>query len=106
MLSYALLKNHAGLLLTGDYWSLHALHEMVHDINEHSPLVKNKEGAFLGLAYDAAATLRPKDFSGLEKLQAAAGDKFVQDVFLHEHDRVTPHSEKIRAASVSLLWQM
>lgn len=52
MLSYALLKNHAGLMLTGDYWSLHALHGMVHDINEHSPLVKNKEGMFLGLAYD------------------------------------------------------
>lgn len=52
MLSYAILKNHAGLMLTGDYWSLHALHEMVHDINKRSPLVRDKEGMFLGLAYD------------------------------------------------------
>lgn len=53
MLTYSLLKNHAGILLTGDYNSLEALHEVVHEINEKSPLLKDKEGAFLGLAYDA-----------------------------------------------------
>jgi hypothetical protein len=52
------------------------------------------------------AAPEPKDFSALQKLQQAAGDKFVQGVLLHDHDRVTPHSEKIRAAPVSLLWQM
>ncbi len=52
MLSHLIAKNHAGLMLTGDYWSLKALHEMAHDINERSPLVKDKEGMFLGLAYD------------------------------------------------------
>lgn len=53
MLSFDLLKNHAGVLLTGDYDSLKALHEVVHEVNEKSPLVKDKEGSFLGLAYDA-----------------------------------------------------
>ena len=53
MLTYSLLKNHAGILLTGDYSSLKSLHEVVHEVNEKSPLVKNKEGIFLGLAYDA-----------------------------------------------------
>lgn len=52
MLTYRLLKNHAGALLTGDYGSLKALHEVVHEVNEKSPLVKDKEGSFLGLAYD------------------------------------------------------
>lgn len=52
MLSYQLLKNRAGLLLVGDYTSLQGLHEVVHDINERSPLITDKEGAFLGLAYD------------------------------------------------------
>lgn len=52
MLSYRLLKNHAGILLIGDYTSLRWLHEVVHDVNERSPLVKDKEGMFLGLAYD------------------------------------------------------
>lgn len=44
MLSHLITKNHAGVTLTGDYRSLHALHQMVHDINERSPLVKDKEG--------------------------------------------------------------
>jgi hypothetical protein len=52
MLSHSLLKNHAGILLIGDYTSLAWLHEVVHDVNERSPIVKDKEGAFLGLAYD------------------------------------------------------
>lgn len=52
MLSYSLLKNHAGVLLTGDYDSLRALHEVVHQVNEKSPILKNKEGAFLALAYE------------------------------------------------------
>lgn len=52
MLSYQLLKNQAGLLLVGDYTSLQWLHEVVHDVNERSPLIKEEDGPFLGLAYD------------------------------------------------------
>lgn len=52
MLSYSLLRNHAGILLTGDYTSLRWLHDTVHAVNERSPLVKDKEGLFLNLAYD------------------------------------------------------
>lgn len=52
MLSYRLLKNHAGILLIGDYSSLCWLHEVVHDVNERSPIIEDKEGWFLGLAYD------------------------------------------------------
>jgi len=53
MLSYQLLKNHAGLALTGDYQTLKALHQVIHDVNDRSPLIKRKDsGWFLGLAYD------------------------------------------------------
>ncbi|MGT2457791.1 DUF6904 family protein [Cupriavidus basilensis] len=52
MLAFVLLKNHAGLLLCGDYMTLRALHEVVHEVDEKSPLVRAKEGTFLGLAYD------------------------------------------------------
>lgn len=70
MLTCSLLKNHAGVLLTGDYNTLKALHEVVHEVNERSPLVKDKEGSFLGLAYDARKAYEqrrevlkpPKDF--------------------------------------------
>jgi len=69
-------------------------------------VLEDARGRIIGIEVKAAATLRPNDFSGLRKLQDAAGEKFVQGVLLHDHDRVTPYSEKIRAAPVSLLWQM
>ena len=52
MLSYSLLKNHAGIVLSGDFNSLKALHEVIHQVNDKSPIIKDKEGTFLGLAYD------------------------------------------------------
>ena len=52
MLTHAPLKNFAGLLLCGDKRTLEALHEVIHDVNARSPVVANKEGIFLGLAYD------------------------------------------------------
>jgi hypothetical protein len=52
VLAYRLLKNHAGILLMGDYVSLRELHEIVHDVNERSPLIREEDGPFLGLAYD------------------------------------------------------
>jgi hypothetical protein len=52
MLSFQLLKNHAGLLLVGDYTSLRCLHEVVHQVNDRSPLIKEEDGPFLGLAFD------------------------------------------------------
>lgn len=52
MLSYQLLKNHAGVLLIGDHTSLTWLHAVVHEVNQDSPLIKDREGMFLGLAYD------------------------------------------------------
>lgn len=52
MLTYELLKNHAGILLCGDYHTLETMHGVIHEVNEHSPLIVDKEGVFLGLAYD------------------------------------------------------
>lgn len=52
VLSYQLLNNHAGILLIGDYTSLKWLHEVVHDVNDRSPLIKEEDGPFLALAYD------------------------------------------------------
>lgn len=52
MLSYRLLKNNAGIMLIGDYTTLRSLHTVIHDVNERSPLVIDKEGLFLSWAYD------------------------------------------------------
>lgn len=52
MLAYQLLENHAGIVLIGDYSSLRWLHDIIHDINERSPLIINKDGPFISFAYD------------------------------------------------------
>ncbi|MGE6743982.1 DUF6904 family protein [Allorhizobium pseudoryzae] len=57
MLSYSLLRNHAGILLVGDHTSLTWLHEVVHEVNDRSPVIIDKEGSFLGLAYDVRKAL-------------------------------------------------
>jgi len=53
MFAYKLLKNHAGILLCGDYNTLKSLQEVVYEVNDKSVLINDKEGSFLGLAYDA-----------------------------------------------------
>ncbi|CAD0264234.1 conserved hypothetical protein [Pseudomonas veronii] len=52
MFTYDLLKNHAGIVLCGDYSSLQSLYEVVHVVNEKSMLLEDKESWFLGLAFD------------------------------------------------------
>lgn len=81
-------------------------HFRTREQDEVDLVLEDRRGRIVGIEVKAAATLRPKDFSGLKKLQEAAGDKFVQGLVLHDHDRVTPISEKIRAAPISILWQM
>ena len=53
MFTYSLLKNHAGILLCGDYHTFVDLQEVVYEVNDESPIIFDKEGTFLALAYDA-----------------------------------------------------
>lgn len=68
-------------------------------------VIEDAKGRVVGIEVKATATVRPSDFKGLRQLQAAAGDKFVQGLVLHDHDRITPFGERLHAAPVSLLWQ-
>ena len=49
MLQFKLTPKHAGVEIWGDTWALRQLHELVHRVNEESPLIENKEGLFLAL---------------------------------------------------------
>jgi hypothetical protein len=87
VLAYRLLKNHAGILLMGDYASLRELHEIVHDVNERSPLIREDDGPFLGLAYDVRKAyeqqreiLRPPE--GYEEIGVRYGVEILWPVLL------------------------
>ncbi len=90
MLSYRLLKNHAGILLIGDYWTLRQLHEIIHDVNKRSPLIQDEEGWFIGLAYDIRKAYErqreviepPENF---EEIGPLYGVKILWPVLLAQH---------------------
>src|SRR6267154_2169484 len=52
MLTFELLKKSAGVVLFNDYLSLQRMHAIVHDVNHRSSIIRDKDGFFLGLAYD------------------------------------------------------
>jgi hypothetical protein len=54
MLEYARVKNHAGMMLIGDYRTLRAFHDLIHKLADSSALFQeHTHGEFLlGLAYD------------------------------------------------------
>lgn len=79
-------------------------HFRTKDGDEVDFVLEGPRGQLVGIEVKASATLRRGDFTGLRKLEAAAGDRFIGGLLLHDHDRITPFSEKIQGAPVSLLW--
>lgn len=52
MITCQLLKNHAGVLLIGDYLSLRKLHDVIYEVNKNSPLLNDSDGWLMALAFD------------------------------------------------------
>ena len=89
-------------------WSgkrLRISHFRTKEQDEVDLVLEDQRGRVIGIEVKASATVRAQDLRGLRKLQEAVGDKFVQGLVLHDHDRITPFDEKLHAAPVSLLWQ-
>jgi uncharacterized protein len=79
-------------------------HYRTKDQDEVDLVLEDRRGRIVGIEVKASATVRSHDFRGLRQLEAAAGDKFMHGFLLHDHDRMTPISEKIHAMPVSTLW--
>lgn len=67
MLEYEITKRHAGIIVWGDTWALRRTRDLIHRVNEESPLIKNKEGFFLGLAYDLRKAVEGQRHKGTRK---------------------------------------
>lgn len=72
--------------------------------NEVDVVIENTDGQLVGLEVKAAATATSGDFSGLRRLAAAAGKRFVAGYVLYDHDQVVPFGEKLWAVPLSALW--
>ncbi len=52
MMTSEKLPRYEGLRLMGSAGSLREFHALLHDVNERSVIIRDKEGFFLALAYD------------------------------------------------------
>ncbi len=81
-------------------------HYRTKDQDEVDIVIEDRRGRVVGIEVKASATVKSDDFRGLRQLEQAVGDRFVRGLVLHDHDRVTPFGEKLRAAPLSILWTM
>ena len=57
-----------------------------------------------GIEVKAGATVRPRDFRGLERLRSAAGDGFACGIVLHDGERVQQTGPGLYAVPMKMLW--
>ena len=69
-----------------------------------SKTVERSPGTMVGIEVKAGATLRPRDFRGLERLREAAGERFVCGIVLHDGEHVQRAGSGLFGMPVSMLW--
>lgn len=74
------------------------------DKNEVDIVLENRRGEVVGIEVKSSATVSGDDFSGMQKLAEACGDKFIQGLVLYDHDQVVPFAKNMFAAPLSSLW--
>ena len=58
----------------------------------------------VGIEVKAGATVRPRDFRGLERLRGAAGDGFACGILLHDGERIQQTGSRLYAMPMKMLW--
>jgi predicted AAA+ superfamily ATPase len=74
------------------------------DKNEVDIVLENRRGEVVGIEVKSSATVSGGDFSGMQKLAEACGDKFIQGLVLYDHDQIVPFAKNMFAAPLSSLW--
>ncbi len=72
--------------------------------NEVDIVIENSRGEVVGCAVKAGATVTASDFSGLRRLAAGVGEKFVMGLVLYDHEISVPFDRRLAAVPVSALW--
>ena len=58
----------------------------------------------VGIEVKAGATVRPRDFRGLERLRSAVGDGFACGIVLHDSERIQQIGSRLYAMPMKMLW--
>lgn len=74
------------------------------ELDEVDIVLEDREGRIVGLEVKSAATVRAEDFSGLRKLEAAAGQRFAFGAVLYDHEQAIGFGDRMAAVPLSSLW--
>ena len=72
--------------------------------NEVDIVIEDGRGRIVGVEVKASATVTARDFSGLRRLAAGAGEAFSSGLVLYDHDRTVPFGERMAAVPIATLW--
>ena len=72
--------------------------------NEVDIVVENGRGEIVGVEVKASATVSARDFSGLRRLAAGAGERFAMGLVLYDHESSVPFGPQMAAVPISALW--
>lgn len=67
-------------------------------------IIENAMGDCFAIEVKASATLTSKDFLGLERFKAVAGNRFKQGVLLYDGDHSTSFGDNLHAVPLGSLW--
>ena len=72
--------------------------------NEVDIVIENGPGEIVGVEVKASASVSEKDFSGIRRLAAGAGDRFSAGFVLYDGEHAIPFGPRMAAVPVSALW--
>lgn len=74
------------------------------DRSEVDFVLENGRAQIVGVEVKAAATVARRDFSGLDRLAAIAGNSFVQGIVLYDGERPLSFADNLRAVPFASVW--
>jgi predicted AAA+ superfamily ATPase len=67
-------------------------------------VLENSAGEIVGIEVKSAASVRRRDFLGLERVASAAGSAFKQGIVLYDGVQTLAFADNLRAVPISALW--
>lgn len=68
-------------------------------------VLERSTGEVIGIEVKAGATVHPRDFRGLRRLQLGTGDRFSCGIILHDGERIQQLAPGLFAMPVKMLWE-
>lgn len=67
-------------------------------------VIETPDGKVIGIEVKASATIGPKDFRGLERLKAAAGEQFLIGILLYDGDHSNAYRDQLHSVPIACVW--